>query len=233
MTGLAWEDEGAHGGLMHRRSNTSCLTDQEVEEFIFNRLSGVTREVIEEHLLVCGKCLSRVEEEEEYIQSAKVAAREMESEDFERAFSGEGNEGGWRGWWKRVMPWFGPGRQRIWALALASVAIAGSGILFHYNAGREGPQDVELTLVRGASLASEAKAEAPLRLVMGVEDLGGGSYRLEMANSLGGVVATGVGQASGGRLEWKLGKGFRAGHYWVRVKASQGELLREFGLNLR
>ena len=50
MNGLSWEDDGAQEGLLTRRSAQNCLTDHELEEYLFNRLSGVTREVIEEHL---------------------------------------------------------------------------------------------------------------------------------------------------------------------------------------
>jgi hypothetical protein len=218
---------------MHRRSNTSCLTEQEIEGFIFNRLSGVTREVIEEHLLACQSCLSRVEQEEEYVKAVKTAAREMEREDLERAYSGEKPARGLSGWLERAARWFGPGKQRIWAVALASVAIAGSGVLFRYHADRQAGQDVELVLYRGAHGAVEAKAQVPLRLSLNVEDLPDAGYRLELVAGSGAVAASGEAAPTRGRLLWNVGKGFSPGTYWVRLRGSGGELVREFGLTLR
>lgn len=89
MTSLGWEDDGAQEGLMLRRSVGKCLTEAEMEDYLANRLSGVTREVIEEHLLVCAKCLDSVEQEEEFAGVFRSAAMQVEAEEMEKSFSGE------------------------------------------------------------------------------------------------------------------------------------------------
>ncbi|MBN9662663.1 MAG: zf-HC2 domain-containing protein [Acidobacteria bacterium] len=89
MTSLGWEDDGAQEGLMLRRSVGKCLTEAEMEDYLANRLSGVTREVIEEHLLVCSKCLDSVEQEEEFAALFRSAAMQMEAEEMEKSFLGE------------------------------------------------------------------------------------------------------------------------------------------------
>lgn len=89
MTSLGWEDDGAQEGLMLRRSVGKCLTEAEMEDYLANRLSGVTREVIEEHLLVCAKCLDSVEQEEEFAALFRTAAMQMEAEEMEKSFAGE------------------------------------------------------------------------------------------------------------------------------------------------
>ncbi len=89
MTSLGWEDDGAQEGLMLRRSVGKCLTEAEMEDYLANRLSGVTREVIEEHLLVCSKCLDCVEQEEEFAGVFRSAAMQLEAEEMEKSFSDE------------------------------------------------------------------------------------------------------------------------------------------------
>lgn len=122
MTSLGWEDDGAQEGLMLRRSVGKCLTEAEMEDYLANRLSGVTREVIEEHLLVCAKCLDSVEQEEEFAALFRSAAMQIEAEEMEKSFAGEtpgtsetkgeteseidpsaGQSGAPEGWWSRLM----------------------------------------------------------------------------------------------------------------------------------
>lgn len=86
MTSLGWEDDGTREGLMLRRSVEKCLTEAEIEDYLANRLSGVTREVIEEHLLVCSSCLDCVEQEEEFAEAFRTAALREEAVELERAY---------------------------------------------------------------------------------------------------------------------------------------------------
>lgn len=231
MTELGWEDEGAHGGLMNRRSNVSCLTEQEIEEFLFNRLSGVTREVIEEHLLACQKCLDRVGAEEEYVNQMKSAAGEIERDTLERAYAGTPARAGWL---DRLGGWWSSGRRRTWSLALASLFVAGAVSISQFRAGDQAAQTVLLEVHRGEAGVVEALAEGPLKLTMRIEDLADGPYHLELVTTEGSVLAREDGRASGGILIWLLADGRQAGNYWVRVRqAGGGELLREFGLRLR
>lgn len=85
MTSLGWEDDGAQEGLMLRRSVSKCLTENEIDDFLTNRLSGVTREVIEEHLLVCSKCLDCVEQEEEFAEAFRAGAIRVQDAEMERS----------------------------------------------------------------------------------------------------------------------------------------------------
>lgn len=219
---------------MNRRSNASCLTEQEIEEFLFNRLSGVTREVIEEHLLVCQKCLDRVEAEEDYVNQMKLAAREVERETLERAYSGAAPSQGWAG---RLAAWFGMKRPRTWMLAVASLLVAGAVSLFQFRGYSNGVEEVSLELYRSGALITEAKAKRPLRLTIPVEDLAPGEYRMELVNATGKVEASGSVRASEGKIRWDLKKKLDAGNYWVRVQevraGGEGELVREFGLRLK
>jgi hypothetical protein len=216
---------------MNRRSNVSCLTDQEIEEFLFNRLSGVTREVIEEHLLACQKCLDRVESEEDYVNQMKSAAGEIERETLERAYAGTPERAGWP---ERLRGWFNAGRRRTWSLALASLLVAGAVSVSQFKSGVPTTESVLLEVHRGEAGFVQARAGAPLSLTLRVDDLADGLYRLELATTDGALLAIGQGTASHGALGWSLNNGFKAGTYWVRVRPAQGgALLREFGLRLR
>jgi anti-sigma factor RsiW len=89
MTGSHREDEGLQERLLIRRSARKCLTEKEIEDFLFDRLSGVTREAVEEHLLVCEACQDRISMEEEFVGTFRRAARVIECEELERAFGGD------------------------------------------------------------------------------------------------------------------------------------------------
>lgn len=216
---------------MNRRSNVSCLTDQEIEEFLFNRLSGVTREVIEEHLLACQKCLERVEAEEEYVNQMKTAAGEIERETLERAYAWEPERASWV---DRLRGWFATGRRRTWSLALAAMLVAGAFSISQFNLGDQGVQTVLLDVRRGEGGLAEARANVPLSLTMRTGDLADGLYRMEVISADGILVASAESAASNGALKWNLETRIRAGDYWVRLRpAGGGELLREYGLRLR
>lgn len=224
MTGLNWDDDGNQGGLLNSRSARKCLTDQETEDFLFQRLSGTTREVIEEHLLVCQTCLDKVEAEEEFVQTMRAAARTMESEQLERAYNAtEPAPKPARTWhWQR------------WGLALSGAAalLAVVAIVQLRPSSTVSETEIALRLARDAGgLTAEAGASQPLRLT---PDLSGVPVGAEVAWSIveqrGGQVAQGS-FAPGSGIH--LPQGLKAGAYWVRLQQPSGELLREFSLRVR
>lgn len=236
LTGFAWEDEGAHGGLMSRRSNAACLTEQEIEEFLFNRLSGVTREVIEEHLLVCQSCLDRVESEEHYIHAMKASARQIENEELERAFSGGPSPERHRDLWARVARWFGAGRARTLTVALASIAFVGLAAIFQVRMGRHDQiREVSLELHRSAAASAQAPAGVRLRLKLDAADLPAGEYRVEVVDAAGELQEAAGGAIQDGQLVFTTGKALGAGRYWIRLRrpGDPAELIREYGLAVR
>ena len=88
MFELSPDDERKPEDLLTRRSSEACLSEIELEDFLHNKLSGTTRECVEEHLLFCRACLDRVEEEEQFASSFRAAARRMEEESLKAAFDG-------------------------------------------------------------------------------------------------------------------------------------------------
>ncbi len=228
VTGLNWDEDGNQGGLLNSRSARKCLSDQEVEDFLFDRLSGVTREVVEEHLLACQDCLSKVEKEEEYVQTVRAAARTMESEELERAFDAphapqapERKAPGWD--WPR------------WGLALGGAAVLIAAFVQFRPAPLMTEAEIALRVERSAGdLVAVAAAGQPLRLT---PDLAGlpAATELEWAvvDASGRTAGTARFAAASGAPGIKLPGGLKAGTYWVRIQRPGGVLLREFALRVR
>lgn len=228
VTGLNWDEDGNQGGLLNSRSARKCLSDQEVEDFLFDRLSGVTREVVEEHLLACQDCLSKVEKEEEYVQTVRAAARTLESEELERAFDAphapqapERKAPGWD--WPR------------WGLALGGAAVLIAAFVQFRPAPLMTEAEIALRVERSAGeLGAVAAAGQPLRLT---PDLAGlpAATELEWAvvDASGRTAGTARFAAASGAPGIKLPGGLKAGMYWVRIQRPGGVLLREFALRVR
>ena len=237
MNGLSWEDDGAQEGLLTRRSAQNCLTDHELEEYLFSRLSGVTREVIEEHLLVCERCQDRVEAEEAYVGAIQQAAKQLEAEDFTRAMSG-GAEVKPPGWRESVSAGFAVFFGSRMMLAAAGVVVVVVAVVLYSPLMRRGPTEtaVELSLARGAG---DEGASAPagnwLKLSADVSELPAlAQWQVDVVSATGQLEQSATVVAVGGRLRWQVKDGLAAGRHWVRLRDPRdGSLVREFGLAVR
>jgi hypothetical protein len=224
MTGLYWDEDDGQEGLLTRRSAEHCLTEQEIEEYLFNRLSGVTREAVEEHLLFCEQCLRKVEEEEQYLETMRRAAEKLETESlFRPAPEGEAVPAVGAGW---SLPRWG------YAVATLAVVMAGASVAYRMT---HRPQPVEIFLEAersGVEKAFAPRAGQPLAITADLRGLPPlEQFRYSVVDALGAPVASGMMQPNGesGRIE--LAKGLPPGVYWVRIHDPEsGALLREFGL---
>ncbi|MBA3974565.1 MAG: hypothetical protein C0504_10150 [Candidatus Solibacter sp.] len=230
MSELSPEDERRPEDLLTRRSNAACLSETELEDFLHNRLSGATRECVEEHLLVCPACLERVEEEEQFAASFRTAARRIEDESLKAAFDGP-RPGAWArlgAWLKRPFG-LGVGLAFVGAAALLTLAVAPS---LHTQPAME----ITLRAERGLAAAAGPSAEAgrPLRLNLDAAGLPGQTLELELATMNNSVLLESQGLATGNIIGWELGRGLDAGTYWVRIyHPPENTLLREFALNVK
>jgi hypothetical protein len=197
MTGLNWDDDNNQGGLLNSRSARRCLSDQEVEDFLFDRLSGTTREAVEEHLLACADCLKKVEAEEEYVRTVRAAARTLESEELERAYRGP-EEPAVK---KPARTW------PHWGIALGVTGVVLTAIIVEYRPVKGLTEaQIALRVERNTVEESpEAAAGQPLRLTPDLTALGEPTS-LEWAVVDAGEVRAGhpgyqsTGRAEGGRL---------------------------------
>jgi len=224
MTGLSWEDDGAQEGLLTRRSAQNCLTEHELEEFLFNRLSGVTREVIEEHLLACEHCQERAESESEYFGAFQHAAKQIEAEDFELDSPAASMPA-----WKVFLL----GRRTL--VALVPVSFVAVGLFYSYSPHRI-EAAVELSLARGAAeIGVSAPAGRDLRLNADVSELPPlPRWKVDVVSATGETEQSAEVAPTGGRLRWQVKGGLSAGRHWVRLRdPGSGSLVREFGLVVR
>ena len=121
-----------------------------------------------------------------------------------------------------------PARFR-WAAVFGAVAcVAALGVFLRWSGTRQEPLAVSLTAVRGA-VSSSATARRALELHPDLTGLAASpSYRVEMVNRDGARVWQGelTNQTA-------LVPSQSAGTYFVRVYSPRGELLREYGLEVR
>jgi len=221
MMNTDWEDEHSSGGLLSPRAVDTCLSDEELEAFLFNRLSGYTREVIEQHLLWCQRCLHRVEVEEDFVHVMQEACRRLEAEDLQRA----------------VTP--GPVRKRVWKnLRVPVVVAAFACILVAVSPWKwmaSAPvAEITLRVERGSPAGGgvTAPAHRPLNLHFDLAGLPAfESYELVLVDASGRQeeqqLVTPLGMSASAHF-----KARGAGQHWVRLytPGSARELLREYSL---
>lgn len=211
-----------------RRSSYDCLTEREVEQFVLNRLDEPVLSSVEEHLLVCGGCLERVEQEERFVDELKAASTRLEAEQKAGVGAREGSRSG-------VLAFFRP--SRTWAAAGLMACTLLLAIVF--MPGRDlatRSLDVALVLERSGGLTETAVAPsgADLRLMMDLTELPPAErYRLELVDHQGRRLASGEAPRKDGWLAWSPAKRLSRGSYWVRLMPVSGdELLREFALRV-
>lgn len=227
MTGLYWNEDDFQEGLLTRRSPEQCLSDQEIEDFLFQRLSGVSREAAEEHLLFCEACQRRVEEEEKLMEAAREAAGRLQLDSIlEQGSAAEAPGGAHRAF-----------RPPKWAMAaaLAAVLIGGTATLKLWQ--QPGTTEVFLRAERSAAPAEGDSPLAGQPLLLSA-DLRGlpplPSFRWSVVDLTGAVVASGQVETEQETARIPLERGLPAGRYWVRIQDPEsGILLREFGLQIR
>ncbi len=227
MTGLYWDEDDNQEGLLTRRSPENCLSEQEIEDFLFQRLSGVSREAVEEHLLFCEDCQRRVEEEEKLIEAMRGAAERLELDSIVGPETAEPAPGGARG--RFSVP--------KWAMAASLAAVLVGGALTVKLLQTPGTAEVVLRAERSAAAPEGAAPLAGQPLLLAA-DLRGlpplPSFRWLVVDPAGARVADGLVEREQETARIHLERGLPGGRYWVRIQDPEsGILLREFGLEIR
>lgn len=197
------------------------IGEERLEAYSARALAGEELARVEEHLLFCEICQDQLEPVERYVQAMRSAAMRIRKEEGE----GRALSGGWRwlGWVPHVpIP--------IWCGAVAmAVLFLVVSLQLHQRPGAG--VDVELQAMRGESTAT-VQAGHSLRLHLdhhGLQDLP--SWRIEIVDSEGSRVWTGVGNWSDTAITAVVPKPFTAGTYYVRILLKEKEdPVREYQL---
>jgi len=227
MTGLYWDEDDYQEGLLTRRSPENCLSEQEIEDFLFQRLSGVSREAVEEHVLFCEDCRKKVEAEQEFADAVRGAAQQLELEAIERPLQAEvsRNEPGNRPVWSK------------WAVAAVAVVVLLAASVSLRIFSPSGVAEVTLRAERSAEASMQDAAPERQSLLLRA-DLRGlpplPSFRWLIVDRTGAPVTEGTVPPEPEMARIRLPRGLPAGLYWVRIQDPEtGMLLREFGLQVR
>ena len=188
------------------------IVEDEIEQYSLGRIPTERLAAIEEHLLVCEACQSRVQEADCYAPAMRKAAEEM-----------------------RRQPSSG---RRVFGLRLAH-AMAGVAFfalaLVGWEVSRPGlvtPYPVALEATRGEGVLRKAPAGRNLELQLDVATLAAQpSYRMEVVDATGRAVWSGQASSRNSKLTVSTAP-LGTGYYFIRVYGADGALLREYGLEV-
>ena len=183
--------------------------DSAIEAYCLGKTPEAELAELEEHLLICESCQKRVTECDAYVRSMRHASARVRAEEQKprKAFTASG-----------LVPILG-----------IALLVGGIGTYVHSQRAVGPRVSVALEVTRGAT-TTQAPAGRPLLLHPQLEGLPAqAGYRMEIVDQKGGRV---FGQ------EFATGKAIDApaqkpGVYFVRLYAREGNLLREFGLNIQ
>jgi hypothetical protein len=189
------------------------LDGEDLERYSMGTSGPEQTACIEEHLLICEGCQDRLRETDDYLLTMRTSAAQVRRN--ERAAKA-------REW--RIGSWL----PALAAAACILLLVAGT---FRFTRPPGPVVAVSLTALRGSSVGGSAPAARELMLHPDLTGLTeSSSYRLEIVDAAGHAVrqTTLVSAQSGIKVP-----GLRAGLYFVRVYLPEGELLREYGLEIR
>jgi hypothetical protein len=192
-----------------------------LEEYAFNRLGDAQAAALEEHILICADCQKNLEDIDEYILLMKAATAEYAARP------------------KAIRPALAV--KVTWVAAAALIVLFSvPGLMKALGRWRTEPASstapVVLAALRGGDNTTIAQGPAgrPLELSMEAKDLpDAAAIRVEVVNAVGEREWGGAPTASNGTLSVEITAGLKPGTHWVRLFASRGDLVREFGLRLR
>ena len=201
-------DNGRRNAIM----SPYCQMDSEkLEEFSMGRASSGETDLFEEHLLVCDRCRERFEEIDRFTRAMRSAAAELSRETAPR-----------QSWWRlpRLIP----------SLACLALLVIGVTFVTRFTATPTALLAIALTATRGAVPCGTAPAGRAMAVSPDLIGIAApGPYRLEVVDERGRITWEGRYNPTAGPATVPAQ---RVGAHFVRVYATGGELLREYGLTI-
>ena len=170
-------------------------------------------DAVEEHLLVCAACQTRLDEVETFTLAMRQAITDEPVAEV---------RAGWFTWLRPPRP------ALIWASGFALVVLAAG---LYLRTGRSGSvmpvAALELTAMRGDVQSVGVAQETDIKLGDVPVEAG---LRVEVVDATGGTVWSSARGADAGRL--KIAKELEQGSYFVRLYDGGGKLLHEYGFRV-
>jgi len=216
-----------------RERGLDCLKEREIDDLVFGRLPGDDEQRCLTHLLWCGQCQERVEEEREFARATRAAAILLDQEKL--AAGGASPEA--ESWRQRLAGWFGgPFSTRWVAVAASACVLVALGIYAPLHRSVDGGAEVILRSERGIATPAtlESAAGGRLHLRIDITDVAPfRSYNTALVDSVGRVLETRIVAASGRSVSFPIEHSLAPARYWVRLSTPDGQLLREYALQVR
>jgi hypothetical protein len=220
-SGVLWDQEHSHP------------PEEVLERYAMSRSDPEQTEQIEEHLLFCSECREALDEADRWVAIMKCALPEPDNPSFGRSMLA------------KLFCFFSPGpqdgtRKSLWSIGPVSwvwIACAGIAILFLLPAHVlihpfAQPQQITLVAMRGVDPRMQAVAGEPFRFDLkepGPEAFNQPGNRLQIVSSSGAEVWS-CALTTSRTVE---APALNAGSFWIRILASDGQPLKEFGLVVR
>jgi hypothetical protein len=182
-------------------------TEDQLEQYALGRLPDSDLPLLEQHLTICAACRETLEGVEDFALGMREALT---------------IEPGLR------PDWFGWLRRPVVSIGLTFAALVVMVGIFSNAGTKFAPRaSLQLTAMRGEMLSTVPAREFDLTLSDGPRE--GGPFRVEVVNTTGVRVWSGLAAGQQFKVRQRLGPG----DYFVRLYTASGEMRREYGFRIR
>jgi Putative zinc-finger len=190
------------------------IEEDDLEQYSLGTLAEEQLAALEEHLLICPACQSRLKASDEFVNLFRAAAVQPDARP--------------RRLWQRIA-------RRPLVAWPAAVAVAASVLLIvvHRNEPVAVPTTVFLQSLRGPDSATQVRAGKPAFLVFDLSPAARReAHEARVVDPLGAEILKASVSTQEDRAAVFVDK-LRKGSYWIRLYRRDGELIAEYGLEAR
>lgn len=192
-------------GKRMTNSYSECLTDTQVEDYAFGRVSAEAIADVEEHLMVCSRCQDRLQDEEEYIAAFRQSVRVAQ----------------------RPVQWYKP-------LAAAACLVMAVGLWIPFAGTKVDDVDLRAERGSMLAPSAQAQAGHKVALNVDLAGLESRKVAsLQIVTEAGVPLAEKKLDQKQELAKWSVNRKLQAGTYWVRAYDAAGTQLREFKLDVK
>ena len=200
-------------------------TEDQLERFLLHQCQEHELEQVETHILACESCVVRLESLEVDITATKLALREMQREQTEKAAAREHSR--WRDW--LTIP------KLSFAGGIAALAV-GVAVIPNYVQRSSPATELSLSAYRGTE-SSVTPANHRVHVRLNASDLAQGSLTAKLVDSRGSEIWNGTALNHNNEVDLQIPPIRQSGVYYLRLyspaHADADGLLREYAFNVK